>query len=82
MAIDTHNTPEASRQNHQPAPTSGGRGGVRAFFAGLARALGRLFNRSQPETKPTLAVPVVHQEVTLTPEGVEVWNQAMAGRPL
>jgi hypothetical protein len=50
---------------------------VCAYFAGVALALWRRLTASRAKSKAVPAVPVIHETVTLTPEGAEVWKQAM-----
>ena len=65
------------REQVSPSHESGMRSLLHAFCGGLAalRAyLGKIFTRPQAKSRP---VPVIHEEVRLTPEGVKVWEQVM-----
>jgi hypothetical protein len=78
MAIHTQKTDAVSSREHPPTPRSDGVvGTIGAFFAAAGRAFARLFGRTRAKSKPATAVPVIHEEVTLTPEGAAVWQDAM-----
>jgi hypothetical protein len=78
MAIDTQKSEAASAQDHPPVSRSRGVfGAVSAFFITVGRFIWNLFGRTRVKSKMAPAAPVVHEEVTLTPEGAEVWQQVM-----
>ena len=75
MAIDTHNLTGTGAAEPQPTPRRVGLwAAAHALLASLAGAIGRLFPFRRAKSR---AVPVVHDDVTLTPEGAAVWEQAM-----
>ncbi len=78
MAIDTQHTNADAAQDSPPSPRSRGRcRAIGTFFAAAARIFWSLLGRAGAKSKTAPNVPVVHDEVTLTPEGAEIWQQAM-----
>src|SRR4051812_11597966 len=73
MATDIRNKPTMGAQKQADPPSRG----VCAFLAGAVGALWRLVTGTRTKSKAAMASPVIHEEVTLTPEGAEVWNQVM-----
>jgi len=74
VATDLHPTPTPASAAAQQgaAPASQGTGsGARRFLARLWAALGKVF----PFRAKTRRVPVVHEDVVLTPEGAKLWEQ-------
>lgn len=77
MATNLHNLPGGSGTKGESAPARPGwgwwfMGG--GLLLGLVAAGRKLFAGARARRKD---IPVVHQEVTLTPEGAAAWKQAM-----
>jgi hypothetical protein len=59
-------------------------GWIFRMFAICCRPIGRVFSRTQKRR----TIPVIHEQVTLSPEGAEIWKQveddpsSTVGRPI
>jgi hypothetical protein len=77
MAMNVPNLPENREAEHKPTGTRRRAWGCVALCsccAGLAAIFGRMFFLSRAKFRK---VPIIHESVSLTPEGAEVWQKAM-----
>jgi hypothetical protein len=83
MAIPTNTAPAATGIDRDGAAGSHATGQTARSWAGLVIDMATVvyglisfrWARRQPR-----AIPVIHENVTLTPEGAEIWNQVVEDR--